>query len=127
MKISKSSWHFKFLDRYTVAGVDYRHVDYRHFSLCSYVWTLVFFLAIYATAAGLVLFFAGFVIQQIILSPLAALIFFVALIGGVGLAVGFMYLLWMALDYGNRHDGILPAYLKARKDKICPLIEFEEV
>lgn len=133
MKISKKSWHYRFLraQRYAVPT-----------SLCPYFWAVVFE-ALKMLVIGAIL---------IALAAIVAMILFVTPIGymfdaswvtekEMGASVAFWaMIIIMATVEGTRRfyrrlrqkraatpkePNIVTAYIKARKEKICPTLEFE--
>lgn len=141
MKISKNSWHYRFIDWIDIVNIDSRK------DLCSYMrgffittGIITFFLGaplvlLYSYFAGLI----GYVPEATIKS---ILIFFVMLWGFIGSAVDGLIVLvivshimceWFVNIFPERIESekvkrpnIFIEYLKAKKKKICPLIEFED-
>lgn len=119
MKISKQSWHYK-LNR--AMGSDISN------GLCMYFWQTVFSLVFAAVVcAGLL----GFVYATVCIpwqiwdasvrleATIAALIWTV---------VGGLYFWSRWYDYRQEHPrspSVITAYLKAKKQKVCPTLEFE--
>ena len=95
MKINTNSWHYRLVSLY----------DFHPRSLCTYFWTVA---AVCALTGVLVL-------MTIALSPILAVVLGIALLS----------IRWQS-NRSNipREDGLVVAYLRARKRKICPLITY---
>lgn len=116
MKISKKSWHYRWL-----LFMNQYKIDNMPKSLCGYFWSLVISLF------GVPVFFVA-------VSP-------VILFGCI--CAGLYYSYWWIVDkYKNHRDkkriargepvckhrepSLFRKWLKAKKEKVCPLIEFTE-
>ncbi len=109
MKISKRSWHYKLHDE-----------RWPPKTLCTYFWLTVFKSALLVGVAGVML-------------------------GGIGCAVYLAFVLtnigWMLLPVGGltwlgvrrwlkrassppKPPGVVRSYLRAKKERVCPLIEY---
>ncbi len=115
MKLSRSSWHYRFLTFAERCDLSPRGV--LPTDLCSYFWTLVF-AAFMITVAGMLL--AAVAVIALVGSPLL-------------LVAGGCVYLWKR--FGVRRNGepnftrppsLFGAWLRAKKDKVCPLIEWED-
>lgn len=121
MQVSTTAWHYRFL----------RAMECRRPSnLCSYFWMVVLHMA-------LVVFFAGIalVVMALLVAPILAIWFEwfeqVMIVG---------YVIWLAIlgvtwalyrhwrrtqmGYVKQPDGLALSWVKAKKDKVCPLIEY---
>lgn len=126
MKISTESWHYKFLDAMLT---DKPIPD----SICPYVravvgnilmivasvLTLIFLLTVIGLASKLVF---GFNLTDN--SYLEALYFFLIGLGFATLA-GFLFAGGFVLKNKHKQTGLVFEYIKAKKEKICPKIDFE--
>lgn len=150
MIISKNSWHYKLLRLW-----DKEPYEYRKYSLCEYFWTVVWFtLTTPIVAVGGIMIAIG-LLWVLLLSPVIGLIsgvighplpFINYDVFWLGLLIDL--LLVIVLGIGLFHeDKVIPewfpkkltvnkktenkpnllfAWLKAKKDKFCPLIEVQE-
>jgi hypothetical protein len=113
MKIKKSRWHYKLLDWFTEGRVPT--------NLCSYFWNLVgrlFFLLLLTGIASGVIYEA---IKNWQTTLLAIGVIGGVVLGGIGIAV---FAEWN--EKRKKSDpGLVMSFLKAKKDKVCPLLEFE--
>ncbi len=114
MKIKRTAWHYKI----SRLGTDYEKAND---NLCRYFWRPIWKFAI---ALGLVSYF-GFVSYWVVTEPLAliVLLFFASSTVLSVLAIWFMRKKLgksPKIPYGN----IAAEYLKAKKEGICPLIEY---
>jgi hypothetical protein len=144
MNISKRSWHYRYMDR---LGFDVRGTH----SLCIYFWKLVFALTIppicMAVCALAVLFF----VLGVVALPLhmIGLIDLKLLPAGISVAlapcgflgwIGIIFFLTCVLSkyayersIARRNSKTEPqepnvfiAYIKAKKQKVCPIIDYTE-
>jgi apolipoprotein N-acyltransferase len=104
-------------------------------SLCGYFWKLVFsVLQLTAALAGLIFFFVliGFLIlwypfsisDYKLIHPVLEVL--VAFITGLGASAFVMYTVYMTkrkISDDNTPDGVIMTYFKAKKAKVCPIIE----
>lgn len=122
MKINRNSWHYrymKFVQESVNNGIPFNEPK----SLCSYMVLLIFHLTYVPFVS--VVFCAG----VLFLLPFGAFFGFVWLI-----AHGLQYLLWRYCGLKVKHwenppqqnQWLFVQWLKAKKDKVCPLIEYEE-
>lgn len=106
MQIKTSSWHYKILRLY-------RQSNPMPADLCSYVWA--FILEIPCKTICL-----------IFLSPVfLGLVVLLGIIFGVGW-VGTKLIERCVGEFGTYKEPLLVTYLKAKKEKICPTIEYED-
>lgn len=136
MKISKDSWHYKLLNRtYTPQGtlalvwgrwltrklgLYYREWEVSYWTppkdLCTYFWCVV--LSLFIKIPFVLVVSLVFVIA----SPFLALVFLAVIVVS-----------WIQTKVSNRRGiskpnraSLILAYVKAKKDKVCPLLEFED-
>lgn len=147
MKVNKNSWHYKLLtgDIFGIQGVNSWNVSS---SLCLYFWQVVFMLL----WKGVALFFlTPFVINSLLILPLASIFGLITtgviVQGDTGLTVLVMELIviivfvivWAGLslytflkdktdlaEVVEKEPNLFVEYLKAKKNKLCPIIEFVE-
>lgn len=132
MKVSKKSWHYRWMNR-----IGFSHPD----NLCAYFWKtvwsgLVFPVAAVAAMLGVVLltipFWAWFFPDILDIQVLAML---VGVMEIIGLSIALYIQVtdrwqkekWLAQDDGTwvaRKPGLLAAWLKARHDQVCPYLDF---
>lgn len=122
MKINKNSWHYKVVTLNDKASAPR--------NLCEYFWTFVFLF--------IVMLSGGFFVYLTIISPIAYFGFGADLgapgHGLIGLSLDIMMLLWVLgcfvhnffEDSQNSFLKVIREYLKALKDKVCPLIKYED-
>lgn len=121
MKISTDSWHYKLIDTISV--------NFPSENLCNYFWQLIFALIVSTILITVICF-----VTLLMLSPV--LQFFIELnpvyiiIGGV---VDITLLSGTLIEsirerrkYSNKKPSICIEYIKAKKHKYCPKIEFVE-
>lgn len=124
MKISKNSWHFK-MHKIFNAGMEPKYK-----SLCTYFWGTVFTALLFYVLLPLlglgVLVLSTFPFVYFFTGDLSALA--PAIIIG-GFEIFALVTFW--LDYRSKHytrkikePTLVGEYIKAKKRKICPLIEF---
>ena len=128
MKINKNSWHYK---------MNYEFSERLPKTLCSYFWTTVI------RTLLLLVFSAAILTTLIILiSPLALLFDIKHPMQEVSFSIyGLMFALFLCLFIGAKVENykrnkylirpykkpnILWDYLKAKKEKVCPFLEFED-
>jgi len=118
MKIKRSSWHYKI----NMLGPDTyeRYPD----NLCFYFWRCVFRLLFWAFVVLIIGFIAYAYFTDPFLTPITIIIFFFILSGV--LPVLAIYFLRKKIGGPPKMPGenILFEYLQAKKNKICPLIEY---
>lgn len=101
MKIRYDSWHARLIRRF----------DLRPKTLCGYFWALMFSLFV-----------------SMLLIVLSPLVFGVLLLGAMVEGMSRVWQ-WATRRFGDRvvvakPDSLLVAYLKAKKAKVCPFIEW---
>ncbi len=110
MEIKQDSWHHKF---YSLG-----HNGYAPFrtNLCNYFWRTVFGMFLATVICGFALIFLAFIGFMAYMHTAG---FFMA-IGGL---VAFFGLVMLNEYWRDTEPGLLRAYLRARKEKVCPLVE----
>lgn len=145
MKISKNSWHYKMVTDKSY-GIYSGNVSN---SLCIYFWQVVsrFFIA------GLVAVVCSLILWCMIVAPLLNLVlgfttgvwwlggtminvftFFGGIMWFAFLGISFTEIVWPKLkakyfvkaSERQPKPSLIGSYIKAKKDKICPVIEFED-
>lgn len=136
MKISKSSWHYRFIDFFMKGDPPV--------NLCSYFWTLVHRLFLFICLATFVIHFvlavigvSWFVIYSIFdikLPPSWLVRPIVTIVSGAGfgIALGLLFALWQFLSLRvfqrrrKKQPSLIVEFIKAKKQKHCPLLEIDE-
>ena len=147
MKVNKNSWHYRLLtgDIFGIQGVNSWNVSS---SLCLYFWQVVFMLL----WKGVALFFlTPFVINSLLILPLVSTLGLITtgviVQGDTGLTVLVMELIVIIVfvlvlaglslytflkdktdlaDVVEKDPNLFVEYIKAKKNKLCPIIEFVE-
>ncbi len=147
MKVNKNSWHYRLLtgEIFGIQGVNYWNVSS---SLCLYFWQVVFVLLL----KGVALFFLiPFVINALLIMPLVSTLGVITtgvmLQRDTGLTILVIELIviiccvitWAGSSlYTSLKDktdlaegvekepNLFVEYIKAKKNKLCPIIEFVE-
>ena len=106
MKISKRSWHYHLHDP-----------EHPPKNLCTYFWLTVLTLILIVGVGGLLLFGIGWLVYQG---------FVVRSIGWMLLSAG--GLIWLGARRWRKRThkplGVVRSYIRAKKDRVCPLIEY---
>lgn len=119
MEISEDSWHYKVYE-FGFAGHGWPP---RRTNLCSYFWRVVWGFTLgtlMAIAAALVLGLVGAALYKFTFITLTTLGVIAVLIG-----IGVAYDRRPYKEKVKVEPGLLRLYLRAKKEKVCPLIEFE--
>ena len=147
MKVNNNSWHYRLLtgDIFVIQGVNSWNVSS---SLCLYFWQVVFMLL----WKGVALFFlTPFVINSLLILPLVSTLGLITtgviVQGDTGLTVLVMELIVIIVfvivlaglslytflkdktdlaDVVEKDPNLFVEYIKAKKNKLCPIIEFVE-
>lgn len=131
MIIEKSSWHYK-LNSYAVRDIPT--------NLCGYFWLTVFLVSfIILTLSGILLSFStagcivmeGYDISKWYSIPIgffihALLISIVYCIYTVNRYLQHIIKLYKSRDIEVKEPSLLKAFIKAKKDKMCPLLTFKD-
>lgn len=125
MEIRRDSWHYRLYR----AGSD--RFPPPETNLCRYFWRVVWgatAVTLVCSMVGVILAVVGFAVYE---HPLASLTVVGTVAAIVGAALLFVHLRerledrrWAAGHAEPRPPGLLRAYLKAKKDEVCPLITF---
>ena len=118
MKVNRKSWHYRLLDQ-TMNG----RPESEYNNLCSYFWALVFTLVLKLPVVGC------FILFVIATSPIWGLVCL-----GVYLydrrdrrlrkSAGLNP--WQEWPEPEKEPSLLRAWLRAKKEKVCPVIEYED-
>lgn len=110
MKISRKSWHYRYLNRFGCIDV----VD----NLCLYVSLLVFLLVFPPMVVALLLIS----LTMVAIAVVENWLFFTVAAGTMVLPIG------TAIAWGKlkSKSPIIGEWLKAKKRKVCPIIEFHD-
>ncbi len=121
MQVSRRAWHYRFLE--------YLECETPR-NLCSYFWMVVLHMLMCVVFVALAVAMMG-----LILSPILAIWFewFEQLvIVGYVIWIAILVIVWLHYRYWKRTqrgyvkppDGLTLSWVKAKKDKVCPLIEY---
>ncbi|UPW35833.1 hypothetical protein QE320_gp031 [Pseudomonas phage EM] len=136
MKINRKSWHFKL--HTMVDSPIYNQMAYGSgtVTLCSYFWQTVLAILLFASFTGGASIVATSVAYALIIGPATGYI-----LGGSLAVIGFIWIAIAAVFYGitvfyrlgkllnktsSSKDSILMAYIRAKKEKFCPIVELED-
>lgn len=123
MKIKTSSWHFKLQKGlWSRSGPwpfghtfnDYRTVDDAPRSLCGYFWVTVF--SVLVSVPYLLIFGGAWVLWKVVIRPFGR--FVVLPVINVIIAIE-------PERDEEKQPGLLREYIKAKKSRMCPLIEYK--
>lgn len=119
MKIKRKSWHYKISN----FGADYEKTND---NICRYFWRLIGKCAItvFGTLGGIVLILAYFTSHYWISTTIAVLWACLT----VALPILAIWFLREKLGKSPEmpHGSIVVEYIKAKKEKVCPLIEYTD-
>ncbi len=110
MEIKQDSWHHKFYELGHGGNPPFRT------NLCSYFWRTILGLCMVTICLGTALLFL--IIIGVVFTEATAGAFTV--LGGIAAIVGLFHLRNLIL---KREPGLLRLYLRAKKEKVCPLVE----
>jgi hypothetical protein len=127
MKIRKDSWHYKLYEK----SYSEHRFPASNTNLCKYFWRVIggtIYLAFCIAVICAVLIGLGFLFYEHTLISVSVVAVGVAI---VGLCVLYTYIsdradLRHALGYQEPEPGLLRSYVRAKKAKVCPLINFVE-
>lgn len=146
MKISKSSWHYRFTDAYGVFDFDRRCAEGRH-TTCSYIRAVFYamlrafvaFSALTVTAAFFLFFAVSMVVMPFVIAAGVVIVaktlldfMLAACILGWIVAAGFLLIFLLSClidkiaDHKERRQSLLAQAYKDKKDGVCTLIEVVE-
>ena len=139
MNISKTAWHYK------VVANKFCLIDgwWPSQSLCIYFWQVILRLVL-GLALGLLLVSPLVTIITYVTGTIESSPFLVQFYSFVGFVIGMLYLLgallgifallyegvaWVSRKFPKKHKepkepSLLLAYIKAKKDRVCPMITF---
>ena len=130
MEIQRDSWHYKLY----IASYSQQHFPAQNTNLCKYFWRVVLGACVWTVLAAVVAVLAGcigFLFYKHTLVACATAGSLAAIIGGMFLYVYVSELLderaynkTRQPGYKEPEPGLLRAYLRAKKAKVCPLITF---
>ena len=106
MQIATSSWHYRFL-RFTDSTIPH--------NLCCYFWMVVIKLVV---AAAIIV--CGVLLVPIWLPGLII----ICVVACVGERLQLTYRRWVYSRPKERRPSLVMAWLRAKKDKVCPVLEF---
>lgn len=124
MKINKNSWHYKLNDKFYV-GVSFR-------SICTYFWGTVFS----SFMVGVFFPVATLLILSTLLLPIITIfvpsLINTALVGAIVVgAIADVIILSHVINYAlkkyrkkERKPTLVGEYISAKKQKVCPLVEY---
>ena len=129
MKIKRTSWHYKISTFWADSGREEKWDD----NLCRYFWGVVgvlFVSFLYLCFFGILIRAVGFIIHDYFTSP-----FFISITIMIAFILSSMIFPILAIYYLREKIGkpleipkanLLFEYLKAKKEKVCPLIEYHD-
>jgi hypothetical protein len=115
VKISRRSWHYRwYMDFWNSQPTD----------LCSYFWKLVFSIVL---RAGMILIGSTVVLAVGSAAVVGAYHIAGFLLSLIGIGAAVFFVGWLARrSWKARDPNIVVAYLRAKKERLCPLIEVED-
>lgn len=128
MKVSRNSWHFKVYRGFGFDSGFYKEPS----NLCPYFWRVVWGLtkgAIIVALCGLLLFMLGTVVFTYpfwSLGGTAVIALFCAICAYWDEIRSFLSRNAPESDVPEPEPGLIRSYIKAKKDKVCPMIEVVE-
>ena len=126
MKVSTNSWHYR-LHKFLQNEIPK--------SLCAYFWNLVFsvlhitvaFIGVcfFLTCIGVLILWYPFEISgyKLIHPVLEVIVAFITGLGASALVGYTVYMTKRKISDDTTPDGVIMAYFKAKKAKVCPIIE----
>lgn len=123
MKIRKDSWHYKLYEK---SYSEHRFPE-SNTNLCKYFWRVIggtILLAFQVASVCIVLGAIGFLFYKYTLISVSVVAVIAAIVG--------LYVLYNISDrkhapgYQEPEPGLLRSYVRAKKDRVCPLITFVE-
>lgn len=126
MKVSTNSWHYR-LHKFLQNEIPK--------SLCAYFWKLVFsvlhitvaFIGVcfFLVAIGVLILWYPFEISgyKLIHPVLEVIVAFITGLGASALVGYIVYMTKRKISDDTTPDGVIMAYFKAKKAKVCPIIE----
>lgn len=132
MNISKDSWHFKFLNKFTSAGWQ---IEQNGTTLCNYFWRLIWELLAFGVCSIIAVAFGVAAFGVLVVAPIAAFCFSVTAVLPAAIAGCSIWALTGAAYLSERRrlaqpkakqvrePGLLRSYLIAKKEKFCPIVK----
>ncbi len=128
MKIKRTSWHYRIIDFWADCGRGERRGD----NLCIYFWRFMnglFFSFISLGFIGVIVGAISYLMHSYFTSP-----FFMSITVMIVFLLSSIIFPMLAILYFRKKVGIIEipksnllfAYLKAKKEKVCPLIEYHD-
>lgn len=130
-KINRSSWHYKFNTKFLPTDTDHRW-ELSNSNFCAY-WrattlraiVALFFVSCFALVLLIVLLSVGFLIYN---SPITLFTIIMGIIAAMGIIAFTLYLeeRKKKASNSNKPESLLLQKYRAHKEKICPLVTFED-
>jgi hypothetical protein len=125
--INRNAWHYKVWKK--CGGSEKSGWGYdRHISLCGYVQRIFWIGLLFPIMIAFVASFVGMVLYHFIVEAIHHPMFVGSVVGGVLVVVAVFYWLinrpWSQSE--EKELGVFGQWLKAKKDKVCPLLTFED-
>lgn len=126
MSIKRKSWHYQLATR--ELGLDAkRYWERKHQSFCAYWWAIVWRIVVLAAAflgLALVVLALAVAVWQF---PVQVMTVVVLLTTGFGVPILIAWLLdRKPVPQPEREPGLVSQWYSARKQRICPRVEFED-
>lgn len=125
MKVNTKSWHYKIW----VASF-MNSLPWKTTTLCNYFWRVVLFSLMWFVIGSLALGGAGSFIYYGLYKTYVGWMFIASVLSVLLLVQGIKWSTNAILDWYDgrppREPGLFMQYMKAKKQKLCPIIEFEE-
>ena len=123
MKVNKRSWHYNLWRKY--GGFTYANV-----SLCSYVQRL-FWVSLFAAAGVAVMAVCvGVIVSGLVVATITHPVVVGCVVLGCAIYVSTMRPPWSNFLFRQHTikgpQGLVASWVKAKKEKVCPLIDFED-
>ena len=122
MKINKKSWHYRWSNFFT-------NQNTYNANLCSYFWKLMFSLfmpmfCIFIIGVGIVLFFIGLFTDPVFINILLLTFCAIGCVSLPPITIHWFRIWTNHVEYRVSGEKVFIDFVKAKKRKICPLIEF---
>jgi hypothetical protein len=139
MKISKNSWHYKLVNAKVLGQSFYDGYEISH-SLCLYFWQvvksilLIVFLIVLGAGVGMLVVYpaaglVGWMVTGVYIQDATIMIGAVVIaLACVPVTAIITAIIWIKIDKMLRTNiptpSLISSYIQAKKDKLCPVIEF---
>lgn len=136
-KISENSWHFRLLKRvYPKKTKEFLY--FKRTGLCEYFWAVVIHSAIFVVGLAVQLLMIGMFGYVMVVLPILyfvtgeeaglAIMILEAIVATTGVVIaGVLYYMSNIKEKQKpKQDSLFVAYIKAKKEKFCPMVEFEK-